>query len=235
MAEEKISRNNTAGGPTESGVLPDEPSAQGVSSGGSSVQKGSADEKIAHDAPAGNGSAQNEPADEKIVHDAPSGASSMVLGTDEWYELVKTGANVCVNVVPTGRSMRPLIVGGRDSVLIKPATGPLKKGDIVLFKRTDGANVLHRLWRIGKAGTLTTYGDGCAAPDRPIRRDQVRGVAVQLTRKGRTYRLDGAASRFQGRVWWVVRPIVRFPRRAAHKVIREWLGIKRRPDRGRNA
>ena len=215
MTEEKISRNNTAGGPPESSGLPAGPSAQG--------------------APAGSGSVQNAPAGGKNSQGVSAGVSSMVLGTDEWYELVRTGANVCVNVVPTGRSMRPLIVGGRDSVLIKPATCPLKKGDIVLFKRTDGANVLHRLWRIGKDGTLTTYGDGCAAPDRPIRPEQVRGVAVQLTRKGRAYRLDGAASRFQGRVWWVVRPIVRFPRRAAHKVIREWLGIKRRPDNGRNA
>ena len=29
-------------------------------------------------------------------------------------------------------------------------------------------------------------------------------------------------------LWWILRPVVRFPRRAASKVIRQWLGIKRK-------
>lgn len=150
-----------------------------------------------------------------------------LLPVDEWYVLVKKGANVAVHVVPNGRSMRPLIVGGRDSVEIWPLRRELKKGDIVLFRRQDGANVLHRVWKLS-GDTVTTYGDGCVKPDRPIKRDQVMGIATGLERKGRHFSLDTAGARFQGRIWWILRPVVRFPRRAASKVIRQWLGIKRK-------
>ena len=149
------------------------------------------------------------------------------MDVDAWHALASTGARVAVTVTPKGSSMRPLIVGGRDSVLIYPISGPLRKGDIVLFRRKDGANVMHRVWKLDDK-SVTTFGDGCARPDAPISYDQVWGVATELYRKGRTYRLDTAVSRFQGRLWRIIRPVLHFPRAAAHKVIREWLGITKK-------
>lgn len=58
---------------------------------------------------------------------------------------------------PRGTSMLPLIVQGKDSVvLIEP--GLLSKGDIVLYQRKSGQYVLHRIVKI-KGDNLVLCGD----------------------------------------------------------------------------
>ncbi len=47
--------------------------------------------------------------------------------------------------VPKGNSMWPFIKNGKQSVIIKPITEPLKKYDVCFYERADGAFVLHRV------------------------------------------------------------------------------------------
>ena len=58
---------------------------------------------------------------------------------------------------PRGTSMEPMLYAGRDSVLLGAAE-PIEIGDILLYRRTGGAFVLHRLID-RRRGTLTMCGD----------------------------------------------------------------------------
>ena len=58
----------------------------------------------------------------------------------------------------TGTSMLPLLVQGRDRVIISKADKQLKKYDLPLYKRDDGAFVLHRVVA-ACGGTYTMCGD----------------------------------------------------------------------------
>ena len=59
---------------------------------------------------------------------------------------------------PSGVSMRPFIEGGRDSVVLRRPSAPIRRGDILLARyiRPDESEtyVLHRVLRVEKDGTV---------------------------------------------------------------------------------
>ena len=59
----------------------------------------------------------------------------------------------------TGTSMNPLLYQGRDFVFIEKPTFPLEIGDIPLYRRSDGAFVLHRVVDIKENGEYVMCGD----------------------------------------------------------------------------
>ena len=87
---------------------------------------------------------------------------------------------------PRGRSMRPLIIEERDSVvLIKKPLADIRKHDMVFYRRRNGQFVLHRLMRIEKDGTYTMCGDAQTALEKGICADQIIGCVDRLYRKER--------------------------------------------------
>ena len=50
---------------------------------------------------------------------------------------------------PRGISMLPMLRQGKDTVTLSPIKEPLKKYDIPLYQRDDGAYVLHRITEVG--------------------------------------------------------------------------------------
>lgn len=64
-------------------------------------------------------------------------------------------------VVPiTGTSMLPLLREGKSQVeLERVESKPLKKGDVVLYKKSDGTLVLHRIINTESEDVLTVLGD----------------------------------------------------------------------------
>ncbi len=85
---------------------------------------------------------------------------------------------VCVEF--KGRSMNPLFVEGRDKVCIysyKPEA-PLKKGDIVLYKRPSGEYVLHRIMA-KKGDSLTMCGDNHTMLEKGVKVGSVLGVCAE--------------------------------------------------------
>lgn len=81
-------------------------------------------------------------------------------------------------VVPTkGTSMWPLLVEGKCRVKITAAEGKmLKKGDIVLYRRTDGTLVLHRIMKIEEDG-FRVCGDHQWKLDEKVQEEQILAVA----------------------------------------------------------
>lgn len=76
---------------------------------------------------------------------------------------------------PRGTSMLPFIREGRDKVLLKALPSQLKKYQIVLYKRENGAFVLHRIIRV-KRDTYTMRGDHQFVSEAGIHREQMIGI-----------------------------------------------------------
>ena len=99
-------------------------------------------------------------------------------------KLLETGHTI--KIKPQGWSMYPLIVYGRDSVIIEPLdTDRLKRGDVVLYRRKTGMFVLHRIYRITSDG-IFLVGDNQTEIEGPLEFSQVKGKMTAVVRKGKT-------------------------------------------------
>ena len=124
---------------------------------------------------------------------------------------------------PRGRSMRPCIVEGRDSVvLIKKEPSAIKKHDMLLYRRANGQLVLHRLMRIEKDGTYTMCGDAQAALEKGISQEQMIGCVARLYRKQRCVSMTSFGYRVYVLIWSriLLRRCVLFVARRFHKMTR---------------
>lgn len=116
----------------------------------------------------------------------------------QYEELLRSGARLPLTV--SGGSMTPFLVSGRDTVLLAAAPKEIKKGDILLFRRSDGGYVLHRLLRTdGK--TLAFVGDAQDEIEEPVLPEQVIAKVVAVRRKGKELDEGSAVWRFYRRIW----------------------------------
>ncbi|WP_418792217.1 S24/S26 family peptidase [Phosphitispora sp. TUW77] len=106
-----------------------------------------------------------------------------------------------------GLSMHPLLVGGRDEVIIAAASEKqLKRGDIVLYKRNDGTHVLHRIHHI-KNSMYYMVGDAQTWIEGPIREEQVLAFVTEIIRKGKTIPCSDCGYRLISGLWLLARPL----------------------------
>ena len=120
------------------------------------------------------------------------------LSVEEWCALCENGAKIPVEITLAGVSMEPLIRKNRDTITILPVEDEIRIGDIVLFRRADGAYVVHRVFRIS-GDTVVTLGDNCENPDPPIARAQILGKVKRIRRGSRTIETDSASQKRYGR------------------------------------
>ena len=90
----------------------------------------------------------------------------------------------------TGTSMRPLLIAGRDTVTLKKCENKLKKGDLPLYRRQDGAFVLHRVVGFTENGDYIMCGDNQFLKEKGITHSQIIGVVTEITRNGKTFSVD---------------------------------------------
>lgn len=84
----------------------------------------------------------------------------------------------------TGTSMNPLLYQGRDFVFIEKPSFPLEVGDIPLYRRDDGAFVLHRVVGKDVKGYILS-GDNQFLLEYGITDDHVIGVVTLLCIDGK--------------------------------------------------
>lgn len=96
-------------------------------------------------------------------------------------------------LVISGSSMTPFLVGGRDTVYLSRLQRPARRGDMLLYRRSNGAYVLHRVYAVGEEG-FTMVGDAQTELEHGIRRDQIIALVTQARRKGKVQE--------PGCFWW---------------------------------
>jgi len=121
-------------------------------------------------------------------------------------EKLEAGGTAYFN--PRGTSMLPMLHNDGDKVKLKKADKPLKKYDLPLYIRDDGAFVLHRVVRRPSPdGTYTMCGDNQWRLERGIRHDQLVGVVVAFKRNGREYSTDSRLYKLYCRIWVAAMPL----------------------------
>ena len=131
-------------------------------------------------------------------------------------------AGKSIRFSPRGISMLPMLAQGRDTVTLSAPEGALRKYDIPLYRRDNGAYVLHRVVAVGE--TYTCIGDNQFALEKGIRPDQIIGVVTAFSRKGKEYAVTHRGYRLYCVLWhWTREPRLFYIR------VRRKLGrIKRR-------
>ena len=124
-----------------------------------------------------------------------------------------------VRFSPMGVSMLPMLREGRDSVVLSPAPERLRKYDLPLYRRDNGAYILHRVTEAGEC--YTCIGDNQFVYETGVRHEQVIAIVTGFRRNGRDYTVRSPGYRLYCRIWHHSRPLRHFCRRA-------WRWIKRK-------
>ncbi len=122
--------------------------------------------------------------------------------------------------VPAGSSMEPLFYNKDNVVEITVPTRPVRKRDIVLYIREDGANIIHRVVGI-RDGVYIIRGDNCFT-DEIVPADQVAGVCTRFYRKGEWISVGDPIYRTYAFIWCAIYPFRRLMKillgRLKHKI-----------------
>ncbi len=95
-----------------------------------------------------------------------------------------------VEIYPQGNSMYPLVIPGRDRVVLAPFVRQrdrIRRGDVLLFRRKNSILVLHRVCRVTQEGVYFV-GDNQRVVEGPIAPSQIIGRGVGFVRNG--YRIS---------------------------------------------
>lgn len=123
-----------------------------------------------------------------------------------------------IQMSPQGYSMYPLLIPGRDTVVIEPINAAEegvkntrdkqypKRGDIVLFRREGSILVLHRIISVKESGYYLV-GDNQTEIEGPIKAEQICGIVSTIVRKGKEIDVKNGSYRFFCGVWLFLRPI----------------------------
>ena len=146
---------------------------------------------------------------------------------EEWKEAVKDKPDMSVDVFTRGNSMVPLLRSYDDSVKLVPFQREMKIGDIIMFIRKDGKEIVHRLFWMDEQ-KVQTIGDNCDRPDAKIPRSSVVGLVTHVCHRGRLIHVDTKFWRFFGRFMIWSNPVRMFIRNKMFYPVRKaiWKKVK---------
>lgn len=121
-------------------------------------------------------------------------------------KLLESGENV--QVIPEGYSMYPMLVPKRDSVIVKPISKKIRRGDVVLYRRDEGTLVLHRVCRVKEDGYYMV-GDNQVTVEGPLKKEQIKGILVAFVRNQKEYTVKNYIYSFYAHIWLTLRPVRR--------------------------
>ena len=107
-----------------------------------------------------------------------------------------------------GVSMLPLLRQQKDLFTITKRQGRCRKYDVALYKRADGAYVLHRIVKVLPDGYVF-LGDNCLNKEYGITDQDVLGVMTSFVRDGKEYAADAGGCLFYAKVWYMLYPVRR--------------------------
>jgi hypothetical protein len=104
-----------------------------------------------------------------------------------------------------GYSMYPMLRPNRDTILICPCNGRLKKYDVALYK-SDGNYILHRIIKV-LPDSYIIRGDNRMDKEYGITDDDILGVLTEFYRDNKKIKVDGFGYKLYARIWNFVFPI----------------------------
>ena len=107
-----------------------------------------------------------------------------------------------------GVSMLPLLRQQKDLFTITKRQSRCKKYDVALYKRADGAYVLHRIIKVLPEGYVF-LGDNCLNKEYGITDQDVLGVMTSFVRDGKEYAADAGGCLLYAKVWYMLYPVRR--------------------------
>lgn len=120
-------------------------------------------------------------------------------------------AGQSVRISPRGVSMLPMLRQGKDSVVLSPISGKLSRFDLPLYRRENGAYVLHRIVEAGE--TYTCMGDNQFIAERELKHAQMIAIVTAFYRGGKKHAVTESGYQLYCRIWHYSRPLRRFWRR----------------------
>lgn len=122
---------------------------------------------------------------------------------DTVCELLHQG-ETSVAVPVAGGSMTPFLIDG-DTVYLGLPDTPIKRGDIVLYTRSTGRYILHRVYRVNKDGSFIMVGDAQMELEYLPGREQIHARVTLAKHKGKLNRPGGLRWRFYRHIWlWLL-------------------------------
>lgn len=124
-----------------------------------------------------------------------------------------------------GVSMFPMLRNRRDTIIVRPYEGRLKKYDVPLYKRGKDY-ILHRIVEV-RPESYVICGDNCIRKEYGITDEQILGVLTGFYRGSKQINMDGMGYKLYVRIWCSIYPIrkaVSIPRRLAAKI---WRRMRR--------
>lgn len=129
--------------------------------------------------------------------------SNNIISMDEMVVIIEEQLRLGGNVrfTPKGISMLPMLRNNKDVVVLKRPEGRLKKYDIPLYRRENGAYVLHRVVQTDEDGNYVMCGDNQVVKEYGITDDHIIGVVEAFERKGKKYTCNHQGYQIYCRVW----------------------------------
>lgn len=125
----------------------------------------------------------------------------------EIKKMIDEGRTVTFGV--RGRSMRPMIEGDRDSVVLAPCIGEVRVGDVILAEVAPRCYVLHRVVAVD-GDRITMRGDGNPEGQECFLRSQVIGRAEAFIRRGKRLSMDSRCWKLYSALWTRLLPLRRY-------------------------
>ena len=105
-----------------------------------------------------------------------------------------------------GISMLPLLRQKRDLFTITKKQGRCRKYDVALYKRADGAYVLHRIVKVLPDGYVF-LGDNCLNKEYGITDQDILGVMTSFVRDGKEHAADAGGCRRYAKLGYMLYPV----------------------------
>lgn len=128
---------------------------------------------------------------------------------------------------PCGTSMLPTIREGRDQVILTALPDRLRRYQIILYKRADGAYVLHRIVGI-QGDSYVMRGDNQYVNEPGIRREQMIAMAGGIVQDKKVIDPNKGRARVQDILWVESAQIRRLLLRVRGRCARLWHIIKKK-------
>ena len=124
-----------------------------------------------------------------------------------------------------GTSMYPMLRNRRDTIVIKPYEGRLKKYDVPLYKRNSDY-ILHRIIDV-RPDSYVIRGDNCEKKEYDITDAHVLGVLTEFYRGSKKINMESFGHKLYVRVWHLLFQIRRVFKLGIRIMAKIWRAIKK--------